>query len=363
MKITFLLPAFAARPLGGHRIVYEYANRLSRRGHDVAVVHPVRIGYDHRGTPRNALQRLRMEAGALRRRLVAPKLTWFDIEPRVRMIFVPDAQERRIPHGDVIIATFWATAEEVLRYGPSRGRKCYYIQSWEAWGGPVERVAATWRAPLARIVVARWLLEKGRELGLDPDALTHIPLGLDGATYDVRTAIADRPPRVCMLASTVPLKGLDDGVRALELARADVPDLEAVLFGIEPRPATLPSWIEYRRDPPADELVASIYNGSAVYLCPSHLEGWHLPPAEAMACGCALVSTDIGGVHDYAEHEATALLSPPRRPDLLSHNLVRVLRDATLRARLARAGRERIRDFDWDSSVDRFEAFLTEVRR
>jgi L-malate glycosyltransferase len=358
MRITFLLPSFAARPLGGYRIIYEYANRLTLRGHDVAVVHPVRIGYEHRNPPANALQWLRMEAGALKRRVWTPRLTWFHVDPRVRMHFVPDASERHIPDGDVIFATFWATAEEVLRYGPAKGRKCYYIQSYETWGGPVERVDATWRAPLARIVIARWLVEQGIELGLAADDVTHVPLGLDSASFTVRTPIAERPPRVAMLGSTVPLKGLADGVRALELARAKLPALEAVLFGTEPRPSALPSWIEYRQQPPHDVLVDEVYNGAAVYLCPSWIEGWHLPPAEAMACGCALVSTDIGGVRDYAEHEVTALLSAPRQPDLLAANLIRLLSDDALRHRLAAAGRERIRSFDWSRSVDRFEAFL-----
>jgi len=94
------------------------------------------------------------------------------------------------------------------------------------------------------------------------------------------------------------------------------------------------------------------------YLSPNWAEGWHLPPAEAMACGCAVVSTDIGGVRDYAEHEKTALLSPPGDPEALTKNLLRLLEDDNLRIQLAKAGHKRIQEFTWDRSTDLLEQFL-----
>lgn len=359
MKITFLLPTFAPRPSGGFRVVYEYANRLVGRGHEVTVVHPRRLPYEAPKPFRGVLPWLRARAGRIRRTLFTPQLTWFELDPRVRMLFVPDTDEGHIPDADAIFATWWATAEAVLEYGPSKGRKCYLLQGYEVWGGPSERVDATWRAPFDKVVIAWWLFEKGVELGIPPEAMTHIPNGLDFELYRRLRPIEGRPPRVAMLASTVPEKGLDDGVRALELARSEFPALEAVLFGIEPRPRSLPGWIEYVEDPSPGVLVEGIYNGSAVYLCPSHLEGWHLPPAEAMACGCAVVSTDIGGVRDYAIQGETAFLSPLGEPEALSAALLRALHDDEERVRIARAGHENIRRFTWDRATDRMESFLT----
>lgn len=358
MRITFLLPTFAPRPSGGFRIVYEYANRLADRGHEVSVVHPRRLPYEAPKPFRGAIPWLRARAGRVRRTLFTPRLTWFPIDPRVRMLFTPDTAEHRIPDGDVIFATWWATAEAILEYGPAKGRKCYLLQNYEIWGGPAERIDATWRAPLDKVVIARWFFDKGAEIGVPPESMTHIPNALDFDVYRLLRPIEDRPPRIAMLASEVAEKGTPDGVRALELARAGFPALEATLFGIAPRPATLPEWIEYVENPAPKTLVEEIYNGSAVYLCPSHLEGWHLPPAEAMACGCAVVSTDIGGVRDYAIHDETALLSPPGRPETLAENLIRLLRNDADRLRLARAGHEFIRQFTWERATDRMEAFL-----
>ncbi len=363
MRITFLLPVFAPRPSGGFRVVYEYANRLVARGHEVTVVHPRRLPYEHPWPYRGVVSWLRAHAGRIRRTLFTPKLTWFPLDPRVRLLFTPDAAEHRIPDADAIFATWWVTAEVVLGYGPAKGCKCYLLQSYEVWGGPAARVEATWRAPLEKVVIARWLFEKGLDLGVSPQALTHIPIGIDSSHFTLVQPLEERPPRVAMLSSRAVVKGLGDGLRALELARAEVPALEAVLFGIEPRPPELPRWIEYVENPSPRTLVEEIYNGSGIYLCPSRLEGWHLPPAEAMACGCAVVSTDIGGVRDYAVHGETALLSAPEDPRALAENLMRLLRDDDERIRLARAGHERIQEFDWSRSTDLLEAFLAERAR
>jgi glycosyltransferase involved in cell wall biosynthesis len=74
-----------------------------------------------------------------------------------------------------------------------------------------------------------------------------------------------------------------------------------------------------------------------------------------------LVSTDIGGVRDYAEHEVTALLSPPKNPEALAQNIVRLLEDDELRIRIAEAGHERIKQFTWERSTDLLEQFLTDI--
>jgi glycosyltransferase involved in cell wall biosynthesis len=97
----------------------------------------------------------------------------------------------------------------------------------------------------------------------------------------------------------------------------------------------------------------------AVYLHTSHIEGWPLPPAEAMACGAALVASANQGVREYAEDGVTALLSPPADPALLADRLATLLGDDALRVHLAAAGAERIAGYSWDTAVDRMERALS----
>lgn len=39
MKIVFALPSRDIGPIGGYKIVYEYANRLAERGHEVTIAY------------------------------------------------------------------------------------------------------------------------------------------------------------------------------------------------------------------------------------------------------------------------------------------------------------------------------------
>jgi L-malate glycosyltransferase len=357
MKIVFLLPSYAWKPSGGFRVVYELSNRLVRRGHDVAVVHPRRLpNWEPR--VRGAAVRARRLVNALKETLFRPSLKWHPLDPKVRRLHISRLSEDALPAADAVCATFWATAEIMKDFSPQAGKKFYLIQHYEIWGGPKARVDATWRAPFKKIVIARWLYETALDMGIPAADLAYIPYGMDHSLYRIHRPIESRPKRVAMMYLPSEWKGGPDGIRALETARDTVPDMQAVIFGIGRRPAGLPAWITYRKNPAQREIVEEIYNGSRVFLCPSWTEGWFLPNTEAMACGCAVASTDCGGVREYGEDGLTALLSPPRRPDLLAANLVRLLQDDSLRIRIAQAGRDRVRRFSWDQAADRLEHFL-----
>lgn len=340
-------------------MAYEYANELVRRGHEVAVVHPRRLRQSIT-QPISLYWNLRRRAAHLRNILVHPTVTWQYIDKRVRMLFVPELLARYVPDADAVFATAWQTAEYVHEYPSSKGKQFYLIQHYETWSGPKERVDATWRFPMKKVVIAQWLYELGLQLGIPEGDLIHIPNGIDHKKFRITRPIESRPKRVAMLYSPVEWKGSTDGVKALEIVHTKDPNVQAVLFGTpSQRPLWLPGWISYIPNPPQEALVNDIYNGSCIYLCPSWTEGWHLPPAEAMACGCAVVSTNIGGVRDYAVHGKTALLSPPHDPSALAENLIRALEDDDLRVQLARAGNDNIRRFTWERAGGQLVEYIS----
>jgi len=359
LSITFVLPSWSRKPTGGARVVYEYANGLAARGHRVSVVHAALLEpwqYSHRlSLHRESKVVARGVFDMVGRRPTRPE--WQEVDPRVRLNYVPTLSPAHVPDGDVVVATAWRTAESVARYPSAKGAKHYLIQHYETWDAPKSRVDQTWQAPLRKIVIAEWLADIGRGLGVET---VRIPNGIDHRRFRITTPIEGRPPRVAMMWSPAPVKGGAGGVEALVAARADEPRLEAVLFGVRRRPPDLPDWIDYRHNPSQEELVGDVYNGSSIYLCPSLSEGWHLPPAEAMACGCALVSTSIGGVRDYARRDETALLAAVGDTAGLAEAIVRLCRYPDERSRLAHDGNRVIRKFTWDHSIDAFEALVGE---
>ncbi len=352
LRVSFLLPGPGREPIGGFKVAYEYANRLAARGHEVALVHTSRAEHD---LP--APESFRRAGSYAARRLTGAHgpAPWFRLDPRVRSVWAPSLALRHVPDGDAVVATAWQTAEWAAGYPPSKGKRLYLIQHLETWAGPGERVMATWRLPLEKIVIAHWLQEIGEGLG---ERCRYIPNGLDFDAFG-----PDRPPEergrasLLMLHHTLSWKGTQDGLLALRHVRERHPDATIRLFGTGPRPRDLPPGCEYHRRP-APAKLRRLYNEASIFLAPSLAEGWPLPPAEAMMSGCALAATDIGGHREYAVHEETALLSPPSNPGALAENLLRLIEDDALRHRLARRGLETIRRFTWPRAVDAFEEAL-----
>ncbi|MCI0337219.1 MAG: glycosyltransferase family 4 protein [Acidobacteria bacterium] len=336
-------------------MVYEYANRLQSRGHSVTVVHP-RNEAAQRGTIQYVKSHLWKYKLQLKQR---PLISWFDLHPGVRLLLMPDLREHFIPDGDTIIATAYNTAFHVDSYPARKGRKFYLIQSYETWQGPEERVRASWSLPLHKVVVSRWLLRLAQSMG-EAERVTHIPPGLEFSQLKISRPISERQAaRVGMLAHPNKIKGTRDGLKALEIARERVPALQAVMFGTSSRDVEIPSWIEYVQLPSPGRLL-EIYNSCRIFLHPSWIEGWGLPAAEAMACGCALVAAANEGVHEFARDGQNALLAPIKRPDALAERLTEALVNDDLRVRIAESGHQQIQRFTWDRAVNSLEKLLTE---
>ena len=349
MKITFILDKIGIS--GGVRVVFEYANHLTERGHEVSVIYPL-LPTKYKLDGKN-LREISKVVWRKLNNLKNDNRDWFDL--KANLIQVPSLNGRHIPDADVVVATYWETAYYVKKYDESKGKKFYLIQGYEVWGGSEKKVLATYDFNLKKIVIARWLYEKLSEMGIPRTVLHYIPNGMDFHKYRLINPIEDRPNRVAMLYNSSKYKGSLDGINALKSVKKHFPDFEAVLFGLEPRPKKLPDWMEYVQDPSLEKLVTDVYNRSNIYLCPSWTEGWHLPPAEAMACGCAVVSTNIGGVRDYAIHKKTALLSPVKDPLKLSENIIYLIENEKMRIEIAKAGYSNIKNFSWSKATNKIE--------
>lgn len=343
------------RPIGGSKVVYEYANRLVEKGHRVNVVHPLRLSV--KGSPSG--DKIKMIALLTSDRLFGyPKLRWFDISPRVNMLVVSSLEEKNIPSGDVVMATAWQTAEYVSDYSQSKGRKFYLVMDFFPWLGPQKNLEATWRAPFKKIAISSWIREQVLQATTKTNDVAAIPLGIDHAMFRISQDVRSRSNQVCMMYSKAKYKAGEDGIRALEICRAQRADLRVTLFGPDSTDKAVPSWM-VRKGTLLQKDLVRIYNQSKVCLCSSVAEGFAFPPAEAMACGCAVVSTDCGGIREYASQEVNALLSPPRDPQALAQNVLRLLKDDDLRLRLAQAGQERIKNFTWEKATDEFEKAIS----
>jgi glycosyltransferase involved in cell wall biosynthesis len=359
MVITFILPGWSIhKPIGGFKVVYEYANGLSERGHSVNIVHPLLLLPDNT----TAKQKVKTFAFRMAKHFLGnDKINWFRVSPKVNILIIPSLREENIPKGDVVIATAWQTAEWVNLYSQDKGGKFYLIQHYETWSGPEERVKATWKMPLKKIVIARWLMEKAKRMGEEVTA--YIPNGVNFKHFSIRVPIEKREPaKVCMLYDPSTWKGPKDGIEALNMAKDRFPLLSAIFFSKYPRGSDVPIWATFYKNP-SQAKIPQIYNNCSIFLHSSWSEGWSLPSAEAMACGCALVASNSQGILDYAIHQKTALVSEIKNPTGLVENILKLVKDNNLRISLAKRGNEYIQRFTWESAVSRFEEVITQKGR
>ncbi len=355
MRITIALPAYWNTPIGGYHVQYQYANLLTQRGHDVTVAFPRHLAP---GRPVRSRVGTALWAWGLRRRN-RPLIGSFPLDPRVRVRLLRDLSGGALPRADVLVATAWQTAEAMAGAPARCGRKVYVVYDYEhlMTAGPDirARIEATYRMPYTLVATSAIVEETIRRCGGAPVAT--IPCGVDFAAFGLDVALDQRAPlTVGFPARAEAFKGTADAAAAAELLRARYGDqLRVAAFGSS-NPG-LPGWIEWHQYPSQAEL-RRFYNGQAVFMVPSHYEGWGLPGVEALACGAALVTTDNGGCRDYAMDGRTALVVPPGQPGALADAVARMFGDDALRVRLAQAGHGFVQRYTWDGAVDGLERVL-----
>lgn len=287
MRITFISPS--PNMNGGIKVIVIYAQALIRMGHSVRIISP---------PPQSIPLRRRLKSwvwgnGRLNDwQMSHLDGSWLDHHVLDRWRPVTDDD---VPDADVIIATWWETAEWVNALNANKGAKVYFIQHHEIFPYlPVERCEATYRMPLHKIVVARWLQQVMRARYSD-EIVDIVPNSVDRSQFFAPDRGKQSTPTVGVLYTTVPFKGLDAALSALQIVREKFPDLHIIAFGSQQPSSTsaLPKGTEFFFCPPQDQ-IRNLYSRCDVWITASRSEGFNLPAMEAMACRTPVVSTRTG---------------------------------------------------------------------
>jgi len=358
MKITFVLPTVGLA--GGVRAVAIYAERLQKRGHEVFLV-SVPKPQPSLVQQMNSLFRGR---GLIDVRKKEP--SHFDnvnvplkVIDRCRPITDAD-----VPDADVVVATWWETAEWVANLSEAKGAKAYFIQHHEVFDYvPKGRAAATYSLPLHKITISKWLVDL-METQYGDRKVSLVLNSVDTQQFYSSPRGKQPTPTVGMLYSPVYWKGCNVSLKAFSLAAQKLPELRLIAFGSCTPSADLPlpTGTQYIQQP-AQNAIKDIYASCDVWLCGSWSEGFHLPLLEAMACRCPVVSTQCGGPLDIIEDGVNGYLVPVGDATALAHQLVHVLTlpDDKWRV-MSEAAYTTATRYTWDDATDRFEQALQTTR-
>ena len=195
-------------------------------------------------------------------------------------------------------------------------------------------------------------------MGVAPERISVIPLGVDTECWCPRPEIPRVPGRIMTTASAdVPLKGLVYLLEALAKLRTERDDAHLVVVGrprvAGPVAATIARFgledaVQFVAGEP-DRRLAERYAEASVAVVPSLYEGFSLPAIEAMACGVPLVATTGGALPEVVGPDGgSALVVPPADPGAIAAAIGRVLARPALARRLGAAGRARVLErFSW----------------
>lgn len=203
-----------------------------------------------------------------------------------------------------------------------------------------------------------------RILGADPNKIMVIHNGVDTNRFrplQVQKP-SERPTIVCVARVDV-FKDIVCLIQAINYAKESIPDIQCLIYGGS-------TDLDYSNR--CIDTVASLhledsvkfmggtkepekaYNSADVVVMSSITEGFPFAVIEAMACGKAIIASDVGGVREALQ--GCGVLVRSRRPHELAKAIVMLLNDENMRAELGVAAAKKASDeFTLGQSINKFQ--------
>ncbi len=256
-----------------------------------------------------------------------------------------------------------------------QGNDAHDLSLWASW----EQRLVKFLLEKADVVLAvsRTLLLKVQRV-LPNLHLTRSRLLPNGAPLDVIISVegsqvqADLPPGYVLTAGhLIHRKGIDTVIAALRVAKDLGVMIPLVIAGDGPERESLMR--QSHEQGVSDQIrflgnqshrqVLCLMKSCLFFVLASRAEGMPLVIAEAMACGKAIVASNVDGVPEIVQDGATGMLVPAEDPQSLASALVRLYSDATFRDTLAKQGKEwAFREYNWEAIANRYLGLIEECK-
>jgi len=207
-----------------------------------------------------------------------------------------------------------------------------------------------------------------------PEMVTVIYNGVDVALFS-KNSCSDRKisfngPVIGTVARLEPAKGIKYLLDAAAIIDKEYPWVYFVIVGDGPERNFLQQYaislgIErrvfffgFRNDVPS---LLPLFD---IAVIPSVQEGLSIFCLEALAAGCPVVASDVGGLAEIIIPYKNGLLVPPKNPRALADALVELLKNRTWAAALGRQGREMVEQkFTYEKMLERTKEVYAQVLR
>lgn len=271
-------------------------------------------------------------------------------EPLCPGVSMAAAALARVP----VVGTFHA------HYAPSVSASLYTAEAW--------LLARIWRRVDLGVAVSRAAADciesrTGARVRIIPNGID-----LEAFNLQARPDRAASPRQMLFVGRLERRKGFPVVLQAFARIAADFPEAGLTVVGDGPDRAAverLPASLSGRvvmRGPCRDADLLAEYSNAAVFIAPAiGSESFGIVLLEAMSAGLPIVASDIPGYREVVRDGMEAILVPPGDAAALAAAVSRILSEPDLAGELARRGRERAREFSWESVASRIEAVYYEA--
>jgi len=188
--------------------------------------------------------------------------------------------------------------------------------------------------------------------------------------YGVKLRLLDKP-YVLYIGSERPRKNLGTLFEAFAKLKNEFPDLKLLKVGPVGR------YDKYRKDSVrkltslgitrdvafvdyvSEYDLVSYYCSAALLAYPSLYEGFGLPPLEAMACGCPVVTSNTSSLPEVVGE--AGIMVEPYDIDGLAQAMRQVLSDSQLREEMVKKGLEQSKKFTWEKAAEQTREIYEKV--
>lgn len=214
--------------------------------------------------------------------------------------------------------------------------------------------------------VASGVANELSDYGIDAHSIYVLGNGVDTRVFTpIKDKTKKQQKKYLLTAGRIaPMKGLEDLLVCAKIITKHHPDLEFWVAGSGPyeeRIKTLADSLGLERvvrflgHITDRQKMAALYQDAAGYIHPSHYEGLPTVLLEAMACGCPVVSTAVGGALDVIEDGKNGLLAPVRNPEGLAARVLTLLAMPDQGYRLGQAAVQTIQQrYTWEVVAQKY---------
>ena len=342
MNILFVLPGSGRS--GGTRVTVELGNHLLRRRHNVQIACRVSPFFSPNGIKRT----LRKYHFGL---LGINNYDWIQLFEG-QLQYYSNIEQIELQNGMIVIAVGSMAVDDVLRL---RGDifKIRYCHGFSEHNPKL--MESAWTEPMPTIAVSEMLVQKLEEYS-GQKVIGVVPNGINRNDYFNEALTRDG---IGTIFSTNPKKLPEDTITLMVEINKRWPLLARYVFGMSRCPKELPENVYWRF--PSVAKSRELYNRSKIWLVTSYSEGFCLPVLEAMACGCAVISTNHDTAPGLIEHEKNGFLVPIGDIDGFLKYIDLLLNDEETRMSLVKAGQETLMRFTWENAANNMEKVLESI--